>query len=182
MKKKKSSGKGKKIWLIVLAVFLGIGLIEYIVNPDAYKTEPTPAPTPTATATPTVAESATTELTYFEPTFEVSSDGSGTPTFTVRTNLPNDTELLFTIEGNGKTYQDKAIVSNGAAVAGPFASAEEPMAGEYDFKITMPLPRLQPDSVRAVIGEKGEKLSGPYVEASGFTDENVLKAIFKITS
>ena len=63
MKKKKSSGKGKKIWLIVLAVFLGIGLIEYIVNPDAYKTEPTPAPTPTATATPVVAESATPEPT-----------------------------------------------------------------------------------------------------------------------
>ena len=63
MKKKKSSGKGKKIWLIVLAVFLGIGLIEYIVNPDAYKTEPTPAPTSATTATPTVAESATPEPT-----------------------------------------------------------------------------------------------------------------------
>ena len=43
--KKKKSGKGKKILWICLIVFVVIGVIEYIVDPTAYKTSAVPSPT-----------------------------------------------------------------------------------------------------------------------------------------
>ena len=81
------------------------------------------------------------------------------------TNLPDGTSLLVTVENaaSGFRAQDDAVVGRGSFTAGPFGPSGGVAPGVYSAQVTMPLPRLQPDDVRLVIGESGENLSGALV-------------------
>jgi hypothetical protein len=83
------------------------------------------------------------------------------------TNLPDATRLLITVLGGHDEFsgQDDPTV-----YAGRFASAAfgNPglRSGEYKAIVTMPVARVQPETVRSVIGTNGEKLRGKLVEIS----------------
>ena len=45
----------------------------------------------------------------------------------------------------------------------------------------MSLPSLQSDNVRAKVGEKGEYMTGPFVEGSDISDAKTVKALFSVS-
>jgi hypothetical protein len=101
-----------------------------------------------------------------------------------QTNLPDKTELLVTISGKSANFtgQDKTSVQAGRFQAGPFGSSSGLQTGQYTVDIVMPIPRLQPDSVRAVIGQNGENLKGSLVTRGQLGISVKVERAFKITS
>ena len=106
--------------------------------------------------------------------FVVDTSWPGRPTLVGRTNLPNGTSIMTEVEG-GPAHelfgQDQAVVRSGGFRAGPWASDSGLPAGHYTAEALMPIPRVQDDSVKAIIGPKGERLRGKLVrrEAIGVT-------------
>lgn len=85
-----------------------------------------------------------------------------------KTNLPHKTELIITIsdaltrEPRGQFLTN--VLSDGTYKSerlGPLSGLKD---GEYSANVTMPLPIIQPASVRAIIGDSGQHLKGPLVD------------------
>lgn len=104
---------------------------------------------------------------------EVDLSQAKRPILLGKTNLPDGTELMTSIQGETSDFlgQDRATVATGSFRAGPFGPASGLANGAYVASVTMPLPRLQNESVKSVIGQNGENLKGPLVkrEALGAT-------------
>lgn len=82
------------------------------------------------------------------------------------TDLPSGMELMLGLRRPEIDYwaQDKIVVNNGGFRSEGFSDRGRPLpAAIYEVQVTSPLPRLQPSSVRYVIGEQGQNLSGPAV-------------------
>jgi hypothetical protein len=83
------------------------------------------------------------------------------------TNLPDGTELAFSLEGKTMNFMAQATAS---VNKGQFHSELGPSkglpVGQYVAEVVMVMPMLQPQSVRAIIGEDGERLNGPIVKKS----------------
>lgn len=107
---------------------------------------------------------------------------TGLPVLFGETNLPDDTELGVQISdtdylrsppgrpAKGSLAQAKAIVRGGRfRMQGESFSdhGKRVHAGEWEAEVMEPYPFVQPASVQAVIGAKGEHLKGPLV----FRDE-----------
>jgi hypothetical protein len=107
----------------------------------------------------------------------VTGTADGIPTVTGRTNLPDDTKLMVTIErGDGMSAaQSNAEVANGCFVAGPFRSARPLSPGRYKVNVTMPFASVQPANVRSQIGVKGSKLRGPLVKVGDIVRSRVVE-------
>lgn len=116
-------------------------------------------------------------------TVEISVDvggETGKPEFTINTNLPDETELMLTLsDGADFTAQTKVTIENGAATSEAFSQKGEALSGVYSLCVSMSLPRFQSDAVRSVIGEAGENITGPYVETSDISGDNVVSADFE---
>ena len=60
---------------------------------------------------------------------------------------------------------DKTTVKGGRFQSTKFSANHDNLeAGQYVAEVVMPIPAVQPPSVRAIIGEKGEKLKGSLVK------------------
>lgn len=106
------------------------------------------------------------------PTLEVSVEDPYRPVFIGKTNLPDGMELMLTVTKPGVTFaQDKVTVVNGGFTSSQFsASGKKYSPGRYELVVSMAMAELQPASVRAVIGERGEKMRGEFV-GRGVLDE-----------
>lgn len=89
--------------------------------------------------------------------------------FDIKTNLPDESELMFTLS-NGDYNQDtgfrasaKTTVKGGEASIEGFTNDGNALVGNFDLVISTSLPSIQSDNVRAVIGQNGEKLTGDIV-------------------
>lgn len=113
-------------------------------------------------------------------TLDVAIKGeAGRPSFIINTNLPDETVLMLTVTGEGgERFQGKVTVENGGAESEVFGSESKPVPDKFSLGVSMSLPSLQSDAVRAVIGDKGEFISGPYVKESEIDEENVISADF----
>jgi len=84
------------------------------------------------------------------------------------TNLPTDTKLMLSVEERaqgGFLGQSKcSVAADGSFKSEAFGPKEGLKDGVYVGEVVMPIPRVQPDHVRKLIGENGEQLSGPLVE------------------
>lgn len=80
------------------------------------------------------------------------------------------------------TAQTKVTIEGGKAISDPFSNKGEALTGEYDLSVSMSLPSLQTDAVRAVIGEKGENMTGPLVETSSIGDSKTVGALFSVNA
>jgi len=101
--------------------------------------------------------------------FKIESNGTRKPKIVGETNLPDGTQLMFSIEGKSLKYngQDKSTVSNGRFESSTFSLNNGDLdEGQYNAEVSMPIAQVQPASVRSVIGEKGEKLKGSLVKKS----------------
>ena len=107
-----------------------------------------------------------------------SEDGS--VLFGINTNLPVDTQFLVTVsDGGDYTAQDKTVIlKDGNGYTSEFSNHGEALKGKYHVEVTTGIARLQPDTVKAVIGEHGEKLAGEYVEKEEITGDNLVCAEF----
>jgi len=113
-----------------------------------------------------------TDASTITPTLEVFVEDPMRPIFIGKTNLPDGMELMLTVTKPGVTFsQDKVTVVNGGFTSSQFsASGGKYSPGRYDLVVSMGMAELQPASVRAVIGERGEKMRGRFV-ARGVLDE-----------
>lgn len=83
------------------------------------------------------------------------------------TNLPSGTALMLSVQEtveNGFYGQSRCTVSaKGIFESELFGPKNGLHDGLYVANVTMPIPRVQPPEIRAIIGENGEKLSGMLV-------------------
>ena len=143
----------------------------------------------TATETPKTEADVTETQDEFEVAIEVDGhkEGNGIA-FDVTTNLPDETVLMLSLSKGDYntddyfTAQTKVTIANGKATSESFSNKGESLTGEYDLSVSMSLPSLQSDAVRAVIGEKGEYMTGALVEASTIGDSNTVSALFSVNT
>lgn len=108
--------------------------------------------------------------------------------FDIDTNLPDETVLMLALtKGDFNTddhfiAQTKVTISDGKAISEGFSNKGDSLTGEYDLCISMSLPKLQSDAVRAVIGENGERMMGSLVEVSSVGNANVINAVFSVST
>lgn len=116
----------------------------------------------------------------FEVTLEVSSNDEQKPSFTINTNLPDETNLMLTLRNSeGFMAQGHVIIEDGTGTSLEFSDHENPLSGMYTLTVSMSLPSFQSDHVRAVIGENGENITGPYVKLAWTDpDTNMISADF----
>jgi plastocyanin len=79
------------------------------------------------------------------------------------------------------TGQTKVTVKDGKAQSEGFSNSGEKLTGDYDLSVSMSIPKTQSDAVRAVIGDKGEYMTGPLVTAASIGDSNVVSALFSVS-
>lgn len=106
----------------------------------------------------------------------------------IETNLPDETELMLSISradyndfspDNFMAQTEITIVDGKASIEG-FSHKGEKMAGGYDLCISMSLPSLQTDAVRAVIGESGENMTGIYAKEETDLESKWVEALFTV--
>jgi hypothetical protein len=93
----------------------------------------------------------------------LSLQGGDKPVIVGRTNLPTGMELMISLRRKESGYlgQVKVIVASGQFRAGPFTQNGGPLnSGRYLVDVSSALATLQPASVRAAIGRRGENLRG----------------------
>ncbi len=106
----------------------------------------------------------------------------------IETNLPDETELMLSISRanyndispDNFMAQTKVTIVDGKASFEGFSHKGNKMAGGYDLCISMSLPSLQSDAVRAVIGEKGENMTGDYAKEDPDFESKMVEAIFTV--
>lgn len=88
---------------------------------------------------------------------------------TASTNLPDGTRMLLTVEDKevaaGFLGQDESSVHKGTISFLPVGPLPN---GNYAAQVTVPIPRVQPETVQAIIGAQGEHLTGELVEDGDF--------------
>ncbi|MCK2183740.1 hypothetical protein [Halomonas getboli] len=85
------------------------------------------------------------------------------------TNLPEATRLQVLVERelSGVRWQERTVVeAGGGFAAGPFGPGSGLPDGGYRITVNMPPASVQPSEVRARLGDKGQHLRGPLVQAS----------------
>lgn len=114
----------------------------------------------------------------------VEEDSKLRPKIVGETNLPDNTELLVTVSGKSTNFtgQDKTSVHAGRFQGGPFGSSSGLQPGQYTVDVVVAVPLVQPDSVRAVIGQNGENLKGSLVTKGQLGVSVRVEQAFKITS
>lgn len=207
MKKEKQQATGKvkkpfykKWWFYAIIVVVILGALgscgnskkeeepkeSSVVESTENKESETTAETEEAVES-TVAE--TEAISEFEVTVNAvgHKEGNGI-VFDIDTNLPDETVLMLTLSKGDYntddyfTAQTKATIEGGKATSDPFSNKGEALTGEYDLSVSMSLPSLQTDAVRAVIGEKGENMTGPLVETSSIGDSKTVGALFSVNA
>lgn len=85
------------------------------------------------------------------------------------TNLPDNTDLVVSLESAsiGFNAQDESKVVNGQFSAGPLGPTSGLTSASYTVEVLMPIPSVQPENVKKVLGEEGQYMSGPLVKDSG---------------
>lgn len=205
MIKRKKSGEDysqpKKIMLISIAVWFVALILIGVTTPSSKSTEvaeteniteeSTTAELPAETSTDTTEvqeENKTPEVADFEVTVDVNAHKDGNSVvFDIETNMPDETVLMLTLSNgdyntdNAFTAQTKVTVIDGKATSEGFSNKGEALSGDFDLSISMSLPSLQSDAVRAVIGENGEHMQGNLVETSTVGSSNTIKAMFNVS-
>ena len=87
-----------------------------------------------------------------------------------KTNLPRGMKLMLDLRRAQSKYfaQGDIEVANGSIGSAWFSDHGDPLApGNYEIGISSSLPALQPKSIRQIIGESGENLSGAVRNSMG---------------
>ena len=104
----------------------------------------------------------------------------GMPWILGTTNLPDGSTLLISLSRQEAKYsaQHIAVVSNRRFTVGPFTQKGAALPpGDYQIEVVFGIARTQPRSVRDVVGESNEKITGSLVRESstGITARQLVK-------
>lgn len=100
----------------------------------------------------------------------------------INTNLPDDTKLMITLRGNDYIAQDDISIYGGTGKTTTFSMKGNALPlGIYTVEVSMPLPSIQSEEVRQVIGNKGENLKGELVVFSEFGNSYVVEKNINFT-
>jgi hypothetical protein len=84
--------------------------------------------------------------------------------FTLDTNFPDETPLIFTLKGSDYHAQSKGIVKSGTASSEGFSSKNQKLNdGLYKITVTSPINSVLPDSVKLIFGDRNRNIVGRYV-------------------
>lgn len=88
------------------------------------------------------------------------------------TNLPASTTLMLSVaermEGGFIGQTKCSVAADGSFSSEGFGPSSGLEDGLYIAEVVMPIPSVQPDDARRVIGDNGENLTGPLVENGAF--------------
>jgi hypothetical protein len=101
-----------------------------------------------------------------EPTMDIFIENPLQPIFHGATNLPDGSGLMLTLSRPEIRYmaQAKTSVKVGHFTTEQFSSGGRPLnPGLYKIEISMGMAELQPKQVQAVIGDRGQKMTGNFV-------------------
>jgi hypothetical protein len=156
-------------------LFLLVGLVT--MSSDSAEDSPQELPTGISGNEGTAVESSklasppqTTASQISEPidvTFDFSVDWDGSrPIINGNTNLPDGTEIAASVVRPSPRFAatERVVVRAGRFRAGPFGPTSGLAPGNYVADATMSYTCCQPQSVRAIVGDKGENLHGPLIE------------------
>ena len=132
---------------------------------------------PNGMGMPPVGKTVATTPAAYQPAMEIFAEDPTRPVFHGRTNLPDGAELMLTLTRPESRFvaQAKMSVASGAFVTERISQGGSPLnPGRYKLEISMSLAVLQPAAVRAVVGEHGERMSGPLVTPSPIGPEEQL--------
>src|SRR6266545_307292 len=178
IKKSKETRLMKKNRIVcVLAVIV---LVSFACNTTEQNKNNNPVPSSSANTNTATSQSSNEEVIL---RISVEEDSKLRPKITGETNLPDKTELLVTVSGKSTNFtgQDKTSVQAGRFQAGPFGPPSGLQPGQYTVDVVMPIPPIQPDSVRAVIGQNGENLKASLVTKGQLGVSGEVEQAFKIT-
>jgi len=90
----------------------------------------------------------------------VESVGGNKVKITITTNLPNGMELMTDLKDSGSYWaQDSVTVSDGKLIT-TFGNVS---TGNYRLTVTSPVVEIQPENVKAILGENGKNMAGDLV-------------------
>jgi len=113
----------------------------------------------------------------FEPTMSLTVESPLTPIFHGVTNLPDGANLMLSLTRPDVLYagQTKMIVKNGKFQSERLSYRGEPLTpSRYKIEISMAASTFNPPNVRAVIGARGEKMTGQWVTAGAIDEREFL--------
>ena len=149
----------------------------------------TPTPTPVEEHSKAgIAEEDNTETKGLDVTITPTAKWVGNSVkFSIETNLPDDTELILSLSTGDYNTDDtwtgesKVRIKNGKATSKGFSDKGKKLTGDYDLSVSMSIPSTQKETVRAVVGEKGEYLNGPLVEKGIDGESSYVSALFSVS-
>ena len=178
-KNKKPIFKRWWFWVVIVLVILAALGSSGSKNNDAESSAP---------ITETAAEEVKQSPSVFDVEIVVSGEKNNSSIcFDIDTNLPDETVLMLTLSSgdynteNHFTAHDKVTILNGTATSSGFSNKGSALSGNYDLVVSMSLPSTQSEAVRAVIGEKGEFISGNLVAPSDISESNIVRAYFTVS-
>lgn len=117
--------------------------------------------------------------------FKIETDGNRRPQIVGNTNLPDGTELMFSIEGKSVKYNgdDKGTVQGGQFQSDKFGKDYGDLEpGQYLAEVVMPIAEVQSPAVQSVIGKQGENLKGSLVKKEGIGTTISLEKPFQLNA
>jgi archaellum component FlaF (FlaF/FlaG flagellin family) len=84
------------------------------------------------------------------------------------TNLPGKAALMISLtpkaSGRNPMQTQTEVLPDGTYVSEAFGPSSGVPDGQYTIDVTLPIAKTQPESVRTLIGDKGQNLKGPLVK------------------
>ena len=85
--------------------------------------------------------------------------------FSVSSNIPDGTPLLFTLRGKGYCAQCKSVVDNGVLVSEWFSDHGDAIKnGCYTVELSSPIYSILPERIQRIFGEKNRNIYGSCVK------------------
>ena len=164
VKKKFGCGSCLLVCVGAFAVVMVVGLLTTLSSTK--ETLPTPsAPQPQPTSVPQIWRGKGQDLSIsikYAKTYDGRIVVSGT------TNLPAKAALMISLTpkapGQNPMQTQTVVRSDGTYVSEAFGPSSGVPEGRYIADVTLPIAHTQPESVRALIGDKGQNLKGPLVK------------------
>ena len=85
--------------------------------------------------------------------------------FSVSSNIPDGTPLLFTLRGKGYCAQCKSVVDNGVLVSEWFSDRGDAIKnGCYTVELSSPIYSILPERIQRIFGERNRNIYGSCVK------------------
>lgn len=100
------------------------------------------------------------EINVVVSVLSVESIGGNKVRITITTNLPDGMELMTDLKDSGSYWAQDSVTVNGGKLITTFGNVS---TGNYRLTVTSPVVEIQPENVKAILGENGKNMTGNLV-------------------